>query len=289
MSALPVKFHQDRATGIGGSDAAAVLGLSAWKTPLDVYLEKVGLAQPSEDTAATKWGRLLEPAVRQEYSERTGFTVTQPRELRRSEKYPFMIAHPDGLVIDPRRGYEGKTARTDHGWGEPGTDEVPQDYLIQVQHYMVVEVIPVWDVAVLIGGQDYRQYEIPADRELQELIIEAEHDLWQRVQRGEPPDPTWQHANTMAAIRKLYPGTNGKTVDASEKQVQLRAVMEEAAERASIAERVADGTKAMLLWDMKDNAVLRFPDGRVLRRKEVQRKGYTVEATSYMDARFAKE
>lgn len=286
MSALPAKFHDDRATGIGGSDAAAVLGLSQYKTALDVYLEKTGQAAPFEDTAATKWGRLLEPAVRQEYAERTGRVVTQPKEMLRCTKYPFMIAHPDGVVLDPLRGYEGKTARTDHGWGEPGTDQVPEAYLIQVQHYMVVMEIEVFDVVPLIGGSDFRMYEVPANRELQELIIDAEHDLWQRVQRADPPEPNWNHEHTARAIRKLYPGTNGSTIDASEHQVAIRAVMEDAAARATLAAKAADGAKAMLEWDMKDSAVLRFPDGLGLRRKATKRKGYTVEETTYMDARL---
>lgn len=285
MNAI-VKFHAERMTGIGGSDAAAAMGLSEWKTPLDVYLEKKGLAAPFEDTAATKWGRLLEPAVRQEYAERTGRIVTQPKDMIRSAKYPWMIAHPDGLVLDPRRGYEGKTSRTDFGWGEPGTDQVPQDYLIQVQHYMVVTEIDVFDVVPLIGGSDFRIYEVPADRELQQMIVDAEHELWQCIQRGEPPEPTWEHRRTMDTIRALYPGTSGEIVEATPKQIQIRAVMEEAAARMAAVEKVADGAKAMLLWDMKDAAVMRFPDGRELRRKETKRKGYTVQDTSYMDARL---
>jgi predicted phage-related endonuclease len=139
-----------------------------------------------------------------------------------------VIGHPDGLVLEAGRGWEGKTARTDRGWGEQGTDQVPQAYLIQVQHYMVLTALPVFDVDVLIGGQDERHYEVPADRELQEMIVEAEHDLWQRIQRGEPPNRIGSTAHG-AALRKLYPGTDGSTIKASESDIAWRRVMLEAA------------------------------------------------------------
>lgn len=285
------QFHQDRLTGIGGSEAAAALGVSDRYTALDLFLMKRGAVMPFEDNAATRWGRLLEPVVRQHYAERTGYTVTQSKTMLRHPKHEFMIGHPDGFTLDVGRGYEGKTARTDRGWGEPGTDQIPQDYVVQVQHYMVLTGLPVFDVAVLIGGQDYRQYEVPADRELQEMIVETEHDLWLRIQKGDAPPPIWEHPNTQAAIRKLFPGTNGLTIEATSLQQKVRESMETAADRAASYQKTADGLKAMLLWDMGENAQLKFADGKALRRTLTTRKGYTVEPTSYIDARFvtAKE
>jgi hypothetical protein len=189
-------------------------------------------------------------------------------------------------VLEAGRGWEGKTARTDRGWGEQGTDQVPQAYLIQVQHYMVLTALPVFDVDVLIGGQDERHYEVPADRELQEMIIEAEHDLWQRIQRGDPPEPDWGHAHTAAALRKLYPGTDGSTIKASESDLAWRRVMARAGRvrldptrsRPRPRRRTSCGA-----W--KEAAILDFGDGKCLRRKEVKRKGYVVEDTTYIDAR----
>lgn len=190
MSLTPAQMEA-RSTGLGGSDAAAACGVSRWKSPFQLYLEKRGEAPAFEGNEATKWGHLLEPVVRQEYAERSGRIVRLPAETFRHPKYPFMIAHPDG-VTDDRRLYEGKTAGRDYGWGPDGSDEIPEDYLLQVQHYMLVLDLPVADLAVLIGGQDYRQYEIPADRELQEMLVEAEAELWQRIERGDPPPPSSQ-------------------------------------------------------------------------------------------------
>lgn len=182
------EWLNERRSGIGGSDAAAVLGLSKWKTPLQVYLDKRGEAAETPDNESMLWGRALEPVIRQQYAERTGRAVLVPDGILRHPSHSFMLANLDGMTED-RRVVEIKTARVAQGWGEPGSDEVPQDYLLQVQHYMAVTGFDVADVAVLIGGSDFRLYEVPADRELQELLIDAEASFWRNVEQGIPPEP----------------------------------------------------------------------------------------------------
>lgn len=179
---------KERQTGIGGSDAAAVLGLSKWKTPLQVYQEKRGELGPTPDNESMLWGRALEPVIRQQYAERTGRVVRVPDGIIRHPSHEFMLANLDG-VTDDSRVVEVKTARSGQDWGEPGSDEVPQAYLLQVQHYMAVTGFAVADVAVLIGGSDFRLYEVPADSELQQMLIEGEAEFWQRVTDGNPPEP----------------------------------------------------------------------------------------------------
>lgn len=277
-------FHAERLTGIGGSDAAVALGLSPYRTPLELYYEKRGELPPFEGNEATHWGTLLEPVVRDEYARRTGRQVTVPPLLRHPE-HPYVIAHADGLTNDGR-AYEGKTARTADGWGEPGTDQVPQAYLIQCQHVMLVTATPVTDLAVLIGGSDFRTYEIPADRELQELILEREAKFWQRVQDGRAPDPDFSTESARDLLKRLYPGTDGSEIEATDSHMAWRQTFEEASELSSRYANVAANAKAHLLYEMKNAAALIFPDGKMLRRKEVKKKAYTVEASTYIDGRF---
>lgn len=177
-----------RRTGIGGSDAAAVLGMSKWKTPLSVWLDKTGHDTTTTESEPMRWGTLLEPVVRQEYAERSGNEVRQPDTILRHPTHPFMLANIDGVTSSGRL-VEIKTARTAEGWGVPGTDEVPEDYLIQVQHYMAVTALPVADIAVLIGGSDFRIYTVPSDAELQGMMIDLEREFWTSVERNEPPPP----------------------------------------------------------------------------------------------------
>jgi putative phage-type endonuclease len=177
-----------RRTGIGGSDVAAILGLSKWRTPLDVYLDKRGERGDQPDNQAMAWGRRLESAVLSAYAEETRQDVRRPEGIIAHARFDWMLANLDGFTDEPRV-VEVKTARTASGWGEPGTNEVPDDYALQVQHYMAVTGFDVADIAVLIGGSDFRIYTVPADPQLQADVIEQLAAFWQRVQDGDPPPP----------------------------------------------------------------------------------------------------
>ena len=177
-----------RKKGIGGSDAGAILGISPWKTPLQVYMDKVGATDPIQDNDSMFWGRTLEPVIRQRYADVTNRKVVVPDTLITHPKFEFMIGNLDGITSD-NRVLEIKTARSAEGWGEPGSNEIPDSYMIQVQHYMLITAIPVADVAVLIGGSDFRIYEVPAEPELMELMIEKETGFWSRVINRDPPEP----------------------------------------------------------------------------------------------------
>jgi putative phage-type endonuclease len=187
---------EQRRTGIGGSDAAAVMGLSRWRTPLSVWLDKTGHGEAVTESEPMRWGTLLEPVIRQEYASKTGMAVGLPGLLRHPD-HEFIIGTPDGIA-DDGRVVEIKTARSGDGWGEPNSDQVPEDYLIQCQHYMMVSGAALADVAVLIGGSDFRVYTIAADTELHAMMIDAEVAFWRRVvDRDPPPAISYQDALAM--------------------------------------------------------------------------------------------
>lgn len=182
------QWLDERRKGVGGSDIAAIMGLSPWKTAYQVYREKRKEVESWQGNEATEWGKRMEPAIRQWYSDTTGRPVRLPEKIITHSRYPFMLASLDGFT-DDKRVVEIKTARSGKGWGEPGSAEVPDYYLLQVQHYMVVTGFEVADIPVSIGGGSPCLYEVPGDRELQELIIEAAAAFWRRVVDGNPPDP----------------------------------------------------------------------------------------------------
>jgi len=289
---LTVKQHAARALGIGGSDAAAALGLSKWKPTLQLYLEKRGEVERSyEETQVQYWGKKLEPVVRQEYSDRSGNVVRLPTETLWHPKHTFMCAHVDGLVVEANRGYEGKCSiqYLAEEFGESGTDEIPDDYIFQCQHYMIVTGMPVWDLCVLIGGHDFRQYQVREDKELQEMIIDGEAEFARRVREGDPPPLDYEHRSALDLLRKLYPGTNGQRIEASEDAIQWRAAMDEFSAAEKDAKAGKEANRARLLEFMGEAALLAFPDGKCFRRKAIERTGYTVEPASYMDARFIND
>lgn len=183
MTAIKIQsqqeFHESRRTFIGGSDAAAALGLSKWKTPYQLYLEKIGEAELQEETWEMARGKALEPLLRQHYANTTGREVMLPSKELRSEKYPFIGYNPDGLT-DDKRLVEFKTAAYDNEWGEEHSDEIPTEYGLQVQHGMIVTGLMVTDVTVSIAGNKPKYFIVESDKELQEMIIEREHEFWHK-------------------------------------------------------------------------------------------------------------
>lgn len=249
----------ERRTGLGGSDAAAACGLSKWKSRYRLWLEKCGFVEDAGETQPMHWGTMLEPIVRQEYCNRTRRTVITPSQIIRHPRVAFMLANPDGLVVDEQRGYEGKTARSDTGWGEPGSDEIPEDYGLQVQHYMAVTGLPVFDVAVLIGGSDFRIYEVEADRELQELLIEREAEFWRMVETQTEPEAT------SAEDTKLrWPRSTMRTVTATTEDEELAVALARVKGLIKNLELSADELTAKLQQHMADAEGLALPDGKLL-------------------------
>src|SRR5574343_982245 len=180
---------EERRKGIGGSDVAAILGISPWKSDYQVYLEKIGEAGPKKQNDAMSYGLLVEPVIRQWYTNETANVFIIPHGPIASKKYPWMRATLDGVTRAPRV-IEIKTARSSQDWGEPGTDEIPDYYAAQVHHYMVVTEIPVCDVVVSFAGSMPVIYSVEWDQEIADMLIEREADFWRRVEERDPPEAT---------------------------------------------------------------------------------------------------
>lgn len=254
------EWLEQRRTGIGGSDAAAVLGLSKWSTPLSVWLDKTGQAPDRGESEPMRWGTLLEPVIRQEYAERTGRTVIAPGFLRHPQ-HEFMVANVDGLSPDDDRLIEIKTARSADQWGEPGSDQVPEEYLIQVHHYMAVLEVKVADIAVLIGGSDFRIYTVEADAELQAMMIDAEREFWQSVRDRIPPAPI-----SYADAQALYGRSARKDSAVVADENVLAAVNHLCGIRSDLArlEAAEEAQKAVIMAAMAEHDTLTDAAGKIL-------------------------
>lgn len=177
-----------RKQGIGGSDASVVCGVSRYKSPVELWMEKTGQLPSQEAGEAAYWGNLLESLVREEFTKRTGISVTKPSALYQSEEHPFMLANVDGLCEDPSHGpciFEAKTASA-YKVGE-WEDAIPDEYMIQIQHYMAVTGYQGAYIAVLIGGNAFRWKFVERDEELIAMLISLEEDFWRHEQSFTPP------------------------------------------------------------------------------------------------------
>jgi putative phage-type endonuclease len=230
---------RERLTGLGGSDCAVALGLSPWKTRFQLYLEKRGEAPPVAINEAMRWGTILEPIVLAEYERRTGRSILAPTTILRHPTHAFMVANFDGFVEEDGRIVEAKTARVAEGWGEPGTDEIPPHYLLQTMHYLAVAERELADVVVLIGGQDFRIYEVARDEELIAMIVDGEARFWEHVERAEPPEPM-----TLEEASQRYPISRGGQVVATPEIMDACRALQMA--RVRIDQHTQDKDKAEL-------------------------------------------
>jgi len=179
-----------RKKGIGGSDVAAILGISKWVSAIDLWLDKTNQKnKPAEANEAMQWGTILEPIIRDHFAAVTGKTVMEVKAMLQHPDHPFMLADVDGVTTDDNGNpaiLEIKTA------SEYKRDEwlegVPTYYQTQVQHYLAVTGVSKAYVAVLIGGNTFRIYEVDADPEIQQMLIAVEKNFWNMVTNMIRPD-----------------------------------------------------------------------------------------------------
>lgn len=177
-----------RKLGIGGSDASVVCGINRYKSPVELWLDKTCQLPTQEAGEAAYWGTQLEGLVRAEFTKRTGIEVRHKSELLQSKDLPFMMANLDGTCEHPDYGpcvFEAKTASA-YKAGE-WEDSIPDEYLLQTQHYMAVTGYKGAYIAVLIGGNTFRWKFVERDEELIFMLIDLESDFWRHVQNGTPP------------------------------------------------------------------------------------------------------
>lgn len=197
-----------RQSGIGGSDIAAILGVSPYATAYDVYQSKTQPLSDEDMNEFAYWGTVLEDVVAREFSRRSGLKIQNINYLMRHPTHRFAIANIDRAVVNRDvsgnvRFKEGrlttdqiveiKTASEYVGknWGNEDSDEVPDQYQCQAQWYMGVTGTQVCHMAVLIGGNKYRQYRIERNDELIDVLFETAHDFWHNhVLAGIEPDAT---------------------------------------------------------------------------------------------------
>ncbi|MBS5492894.1 MAG: YqaJ viral recombinase family protein [Sutterella wadsworthensis] len=280
---------EERTKGIGGSDVATVLGLNPYKTPLQLWEEKTGKSKGHEAGEAAYWGTQLEDLVAKEFSKRTGMKVQRVNFMLTAGEDGWMRGNLDraivntdiagrvsvlksdkaaecGRLLSTDVGLECKTANqfmAEH-WGDSQEQEIlagqvvtdhkiPLYYETQIQWYMAVTGLRKFYVAVLIGGNDFRMYEVPRDEDVIQALVSQCEAFWKNnVLADVPPAPV-----NGEDIKKLYRKDNGEMTEATNEEAadigELRTLKERIKElqeqEKAVASRVimAIGEKAELL------------------------------------------
>lgn len=197
------EWLEQRRKSIGGSDAAAVIGLSQWASPYTVYLDKKGELPEKEETEAIRLGNDLEGYVAQRWCEATGKKVRRLQAMLYNPDFPFAHADVDRMVIGEDAGLECKTTSTLDIKQFRGVD-FPEKYYAQCVHYMAVTGCKRWHLAVLVFGRGFYTFTLERDEDEIKALMEAERAFWfKNVLAENPPSPTGIDADT-GAIETIY-------------------------------------------------------------------------------------
>jgi len=213
-------LHQ-RTRGLGGSDAAPAIGLSRWKSSFRLFLEKTGQIDRPEANERMQIGLEVEEAIFQMVRKRLepeGLHLTHNNEFFVSEEYPWMLGNIDGDIYDPASDSFGVLEIkfvSPYGKEEWIGEEIPQEYLIQLQHYFVVTERTWGIMAALIGNERLIIKRVEKDEELCKMMVEKERDFWEEhVLKNIPPEVDGS-PDTEEILNSLYPYANNESIELS--------------------------------------------------------------------------
>lgn len=263
-------FACSRSRGLGGSDIPAILGLSNWRKPIDVWEAKVRPeAVPELDKECLWFGTALEPIIRERFRMKFNLQVINPADLGlwfpKSTRFrdstivvgrePWMLGSADGWIPSLASGLEVKNVgrKDKEEWGEFGSDSIPAMYVAQTHWYIDIYDAKAWQVAPLFSGNTLGNYLVRLDERLRMDIYEAARDFWFSyvVKEIEPPiDESESYGKYLARKFSLNSGAIIKSP--SPEIVEWTLKMKEADEEAKAAEdrkREANNHLRALLGD----------------------------------------
>lgn len=256
-----------RQGGIGGSEAAAVLGLSPWETAVTVWLRKTGRAPKKPETEAMRIGTELEDLVARRYAETTGREVRNHNAMLADG---CLIGNIDRLVIP-----EGKKSAA---WkGEITTDRilecktatrdwiegVPLYYQIQVQHYMgLAPTVERADVACLfLLNKHFEVHTVERDDDAIKDIQEYLRAWWEKhIVKGEMPEP-----KSESDVKHLWARSNpGKSITANEELARTIKKYKRLKEQIDRRTELLNMRREQIILAMRDAEIITGADGKPL-------------------------
>ena len=225
---------------IGGSDAAAVVGLNSYASPYSLWAEKTGKVPGFAGNLATEVGTWLEEFIAQKFAEVTGKKVRKCNQSFLNSDYPFAIANIDREIVGEDAGLEIKS--TDSlNLKKFKNGEYPANYYVQCVHYLAITGKKRWYLAVLIGNREFK-FTIERDEAEIAALMTAEAAFWELVKTDTPPavDGT---AATTETLKTIYSESDDSVCDLTAYTANLRqyiALKKQIKELETIAEEAAN-------------------------------------------------
>jgi putative phage-type endonuclease len=244
--------------GIGASEIASIAGMNPYASPWDVWLRKTGQAEEFAGNTFTEWGHRLEPAIRQAYCDKTGAAVEIPSDSMFHPETPWARATPDGLVIEKAERVSLVQCKNVGTWVEKAWKEAPPDYVqLQEQWEMHVTGLTRADVAVLIGGNDFRIYTIHRDDKIIGDLVTIAADFWRHVVTKTPPPIDGSEA-CQKHIEKRYAKADAIELEADpelERRLSVWQLLHQQSKRVETAISVIKNEVRQVLADAKADRI----------------------------------
>lgn len=262
-------MSEDRSQFIGGSDSAAILGISPWRTPYQVWEEKVGLTQEAPDPEREQRlerGKMLEPYVIEMLRRQRGIVAVATNRRYFDSGLPFLSSEIDAETADGTN-LEIKTVSPFAAaeWGEEGSDEIPLHYQAQAMHNLMVTGRVLCIFGVLIGADDLRTYQLRRDDEIIRAMREKEAEFWGNVQRRQPPELV-----NLADVERVFRVDRGTAVEATPEIFLCSHRLQQYWAEIARIEKMADAEELAIKKYMAESATLTFGD-RTLATWKTQR------------------
>ncbi|MCL2647221.1 MAG: YqaJ viral recombinase family protein [Phycisphaerales bacterium] len=262
---------------IGASDVPAILGISRFATPLDVWAQKTGRIIEPPSSEAMDAGNRIEPVVVDYAEERLGLGPLSRNRHMSASGFGFpMASNLDALVVSTGDPVEAKTAGLfgpiQDQWGEEGTDQIPDAYLVQCNVHLLVTDRDVCHVPAFLGGRGFAMFQVSPSKPLMDVILERCAAFWACVEEDRQPEGRYS-----IEIAKSIRRATGKTISIPE-EIGQRYITAKAQEKAS--KDAAEEAQAVLLTAMADAEIGECETG-VIVASRIKRAAYTVQAGEY--------
>lgn len=270
-----------RKKSIGGSDAAALIGMNPWKSLYELYFEKMGVLEEKETNEAMRQGSDFEQYVAERYMEATGKKVQRTNFMYFDEEYDFMSANIDREIVGENAAVECKTMNSMY-YNSLNVEggNIPPQYIMQCQWYMMVRGYDYIDIAILVYGTTFIYGTIPRDEEVIAKLRQAAIEFWiNNIMTETPPEPDGSESS-MKVLKALYPTSDEcKEVPLGENE-QLLLEYEDATAIIKRMESRKDEIQARIIAHMGDAAIATGDNWQV---------SYKSQARTSVDSKALKE
>ena len=253
-----------RQTGIGATDCAAVMGLSPYKTPYELWLEKTGRKEEESilNDSRLRLRHAHEETIAREYAAQRDVKLKRVNQTIYHKRLPFMLCHLDRVVIGQKKIVECKSSSgfLRQSWGENGSDEAPLHYILQVQHQLACSEYNDADIAALIDIDDYRIYPMPRNEKIIAKIESECERFWHEHVLSDMPPP----ASNRADLKLMYPTNNGKFITATTEIENLIFLINSKKENIKSIEAEKERAEKQLIEFIADNDGLIDAEGKPL-------------------------